>query len=269
MQITDGNQLLKLEGNRFIGTIPKLINSQINFKGKNNILICQENVKLWNSRIDFNLDNSVLYLSSNLHDYSVNISVHNNNVCFIGKDNFFNGRTTIVLSEGKNVIIGDGCLFSYNITIRVADGHLLYNSDTKERLNQSKSIFIGDHVWLGQNAMIFKGTQIGSGSTIGANSVLSNKTVPSNTTFAGSPVKLIHNNSFWTGHSVHGWVDEETEKMAKYESDRFIYNVDENTMDFEDIDHNFNNLTIPYDIFEYIHYNIVLNHNKNKFSIKR
>ena len=61
---------------------------KINFKGKNNILVCEEGVHLWHSRIDFNMDNSILYLSSNIHEYSVNISLHKNNVCFIGKNNF-------------------------------------------------------------------------------------------------------------------------------------------------------------------------------------
>ena len=107
MQITDANQLLELNENEFIGEIPKMTNSQINFNGKNNILVCEDDVHMWNSRIDFNLNNSVLYLSSNIHDYSVNISLHNNNVCFIGKNNFFNGRTSFVLSESKNIILGD------------------------------------------------------------------------------------------------------------------------------------------------------------------
>ena len=95
--------------------------------GKNNILICEENVHLWNSRIDFNLDNSILYLSSSIHDYSVNISLHNDNVCYIGKNNFFNGKTIFVLSESKNIVFGDDCLISYNVVFRVSDGNPIYN----------------------------------------------------------------------------------------------------------------------------------------------
>ena len=112
MQITDSNQLLDLGENEFVGELPEMTNSQINFTGKNNILICEEGVHLWNSRIDFNLDNSVLYLSESCYDYSVNIALHKNNTCFIGKNNFFNGRTTFVLSEAKNIILGDNCFIS-------------------------------------------------------------------------------------------------------------------------------------------------------------
>ena len=104
MQITNGNELLNLKDNEFIGEIPKLTNSQININGKNNTLVCEEDVTLWNSRIDFNGNNSILYLSSNKFDYAINISINENNICFIGKNNFFNGITTIVLSESRNVI---------------------------------------------------------------------------------------------------------------------------------------------------------------------
>ncbi|WP_296883494.1 acyltransferase [uncultured Methanobrevibacter sp.] len=252
MQITSPNQLLELEDNEFIGELPNLTNSQINFNGKNNILVCEEGVHLWNSRIDFNLDNSVLYLSSNIHDYSVNIVLHKNNICFIGKNNFFNGRANFVLSEAKNIIFGDDCFISYNVVFRTSDGHCIYNDVSKMRMNYAGSIYIGDHVWFGQNAMIFKGSQIGSGSIIGANSVVSNKKIPSNTTYAGSPVRLIHDNTFWTPHSVNDWGDEEVEKMSVSQSDLFSYILDDNTLDFDVLENELNSFGNPEDVVEYI-----------------
>lgn len=267
MQITDGNDLINLKNNEFIGEIPKLTNSQININGKNNTLICEENVNLWNSRIDFNGDNSIIYLSENTFDYAVNISANGNNICFIGKNNYFNGISTIVLSESKNVIIGQDCMFSYEVSIRVADVHLIYDTKTKERLNHSKSIYIGDHVWLGQNALILKGTQIGSGSIIGANSVLSNKTVPSNTTFAGSPARLTKEDTFWIGYSVHPWSEETTEQYSKYDSENFVYSPDDNSLDFDKIDSDLNNAEDPDDVILYITANFIKD-NKNRFSLK-
>lgn len=267
MQITKGKQLLKLKDNEFIGEIPKLTNSQINIKGKNNTLVCEEDVSLWNSRIDFNGNNSILYLSGNTFDYAVNISLNENNICFIGKNNFFNGITTIVLSESKNVIIGADCLFSYEVSIRVADVHLIYHTKTKERLNHSKSIYIGDHVWLGQNALILKGTKIGSGSIIGANSVLSNKTVPSNTTFAGSPARLTKEDTFWLGYSVHPWDEETTEEYSKYDSENFVYTPDDKSLDFDKIETDLNNLSNHDDVILYMLSNLI-EAGKNRFSFK-
>ena len=268
VQITDANQLLELEDNEFVGEMPKMTNSQINFTGKNNILICEEGVHLWNSRIDFNLDNSVLYLSSNIHDYSLNIALHKNNVCFIGKNNFFNGRTNFVLSEAKNIILGDDCFISYNVIFRTSDGHCIYSDVTKERMNYAGSIYVGDHVWFGQNAMIFKGSKIGSGSIIGANSVVSNKKVTSNTTWAGAPVRLIHEDTFWTPHSVHDWDDEVVEKMAKSDSDLFSYAIDEKTLDFSVVEETLNGFSNPDDIVDYIMVTFLIS-GKNRFSLRQ
>ena len=266
MQITDAEEFLNLEGNEFIGELPKLTNSQINFNGKNNILVCEDGVCLWNSKIDFNGDNSILYLSRNSFDYALNVSINGNNVCFIGKNNFFNGICTIVLSESKNVIIGEGCLFSYGNLIRVADGHLIYNTKTKERTNYSKSIYIGDHVWFGQNALILKGTHVGSGSIIGANTVLSNKVVPSNTTFAGAPARLIKEDSFWIGYSVHPWDENTTEEYSKFDLDTFIYSIDESTLNFDEIENELNSFSNLEDIMLYLLSNFLVS-SKNRFTI--
>ena len=267
VQITDSSQLMDLEENEFIGELPRMTNSQINLTGKNNILICEEGVHLWNCRIDFNLDNSVLYLSESCYDYSVNISLHKNNICFIGKNTFFNGRTTFVLSEAKNIVLGNNCFISYNVIFRTSDGHCIYHSGSKDRLNYAKSIYVGDHVWFGQNAMIFKGSKIGSGAIIGAGSVVSNKTVKSNTTSAGAPLRVIHEESFWTPHSNHGWGEEEIRKMSKSDSDLFVYDVDENTLDFDEIEDELNGFSDPDDVVEYLWSKFLIS-GKNRFSIK-
>lgn len=267
MQITRPEELMNLEDNEFVGELPKFTNTEININGKNNILICEDNVSLWNCRIDFNNDNSILYLSSNSFDYFFNISLNGNNRCFIGKNNFFNGQLYLILSESKNIVIGNDCLISHGISVRTSDVHLLYNSKTKERINYSKSVYIGDHVWLGQSAMILKGTRIGSGATIGAGSVLSNKLVPSNTTFAGNPAKLLHEGTFWIGYSVHPWDEETTEKYSKHESDMFIYTPNEDSLKFEDIERDLNQITTSEAMIDYIASTLFFA-GKNRFSFK-
>lgn len=95
--------------------------------------------------------------------------------------------------------------------------------ESKERINQSKSVFVGDHVWLGQSSMLLKGTQIGSGSIIGAGSVVAGKQIPSNTAWAGNPVRKVKSGVFWSGQCVHRWKDKETKDFWSMQTDRFIF----------------------------------------------
>lgn len=165
-----------------------------------------------------------MYLSSSKELYYLNISIYNNSLLWIGKNNYINGNLNIILSEQTNVLIGDNCLFSFGIWIRTADAHLVYDSQLKLRKNYSKSIFIGDHVWIGQNALILKGTKIGSGSIIGAMTVVSGKRIPSNTSWAGNPARMVGQNLFFTSSCVHRYTDKETKKSVYYESNEWIYN---------------------------------------------
>ena len=84
----------------------------------------------------------------------------------------------------------------------------------------SKSIVIGDHVWIGQNSLILKGTYVGSGAIIGANSVVSGKKIGSNSIWAGNPVKELRKGIYWLRTSSKNWGMEET---LKYPKSRITY----------------------------------------------
>ncbi|WP_069593135.1 acyltransferase [Methanosphaera sp. WGK6] len=242
-----------------------LVDSKINFHGHNNVLICEDNVKLVNSLIDFRQNNSIIYLSSSINNYNIMVSVNNNSVLFIGKNNYMNGRLNLILSESKHIFIGNDCLFSFGLWFRLADPHLIYDINSMTRINPSKSIFIGDHVWIGQDSMILKGTQIGSGSIIGAKSLVSNKIIPSNTIYAGNPVKEVRKNVFFDSHSVHAYVEKDTLKSMNYDSNRWIYEDDGNIIKFDDIDELFNSNNFD----EIIEFLVNLNNEKlhNRFFI--
>ena len=222
--------------NKILGIQPTLLKSNISFKGKNNILICEENVVLENSNISFNGHNSIVYLSRNKNKYYLGVSLYNNSVLYFDENCYINGKVNMVLSEEKHIIIGKDCLFSFGLWFRLADPHLIYDIETSERINYSKSIYIGDHVWLGQDAMILKGTQIGSGSVIGARSLVSGKKISSNTIWGGNPAKQIKSNIFYDSRCVHSYTTEETEKTSKNASQDWIYTKDENTYNFDKLE---------------------------------
>ena len=222
---------------------PELENSKIIFSGKNNILFCEQGVVLKNSTITFNGDNAVVYLSRNTYNYFLSLSVYSSNVFYMGRDNYINGLLHIILSERKHVFIGSEGIFSVGVWMRNADPHLVYSCESGHRVNNTQSIFFGDHVWVGQSAMILKGTEIDSGSIIGAMSVVAGKKIGHNSSWGGNPARKISDSVFWDGACVHNWNQEKTQISQAYASfnntdpERYIYGYDRNqAISFRDLD---------------------------------
>ena len=162
-------------------------------------------------------------MSTSNHPYLLNVVLYHHSVLAFGRKSFFNGIINIALGERQHVVIGEGCMFSFCIWLRTADVHLIYDCETKCRINPSRSLFIGDHVWVGQNAMIMKGSQLGSGCIIGAMAVVAGKKIPSNSSWAGNPARQIKSGIFWEGSSVNRWTADDTKNHEVYSSDHFIY----------------------------------------------
>ncbi len=256
-----------LNDNQVIGNL-KLDNASIEFKGKGNVLYCTELISLKNCKLRFTGNNSLIYFDENKEPFSINIRVGNDSVFYIGKQCFFNKTSYFYATERKNVIIGNECLMSFGVYLRTSDPHLIYDVETKKRLNFSKSILIGDHVWVGQNCLILKNTQIGSGSIIGGNSVVSGKKISSNTLWAGNPAKKIKDNVFYGEYkSTHDY-DLELEENSNYCKKVYKYESDKNTINFETFDNNLRSISNVNDKINYIKDNLVNNENKNRFFLK-
>lgn len=208
--------------NVVIGNI-ELVNSLINWGGHNNIIYIPDGHKvvLRNSNIRFLGNNSLVFLNTN--NVCLNINIFNNNTFYLGENASINKGFNVNLSEEKSVFIGNDLLSSFDIWIRTADPHLIYDSNTKTRINPSKSVFIGDHVWLGQESFIFKGSIIGSGSIIGAKALTTNKVYKSNASFGGITAKLLKDNVFFLKTCVHDFTSTETLRFEKLENDKFVF----------------------------------------------
>lgn len=121
----------------------------------------------------------------------------NESVLEIGSDTDIGIDLIMLVLEGKKVIIGKDCMFSSNITIMNSDAHSIISLDENERLNFSKDINIGDHVWIGAGVTILKGTDIQDNTIIGSRSLLTNKLYQNNCVYAGSPAELRRENVNW------------------------------------------------------------------------
>lgn len=228
----------KLEKNRVTGH-PEMHKSQITFKGDNNLLYCEGNVKLDNAKFTFNGNNSIVYLSSALNSqYSFNLVIYNDSTFFIGREGNMSSPININIQENQNVIIGAGVTISSGVNIRTADIYPIYDNQTKQRVNFANSVFIGDHVWIGHLAYISRGARIGSGAILENNSfVPHNAKIPSNSIAFGNPVKIDRKNVFYTNDFLAYNRAETSLESKEYKSDVFIYEfVNQETLDMNKID---------------------------------
>ena len=271
-RISDLNKVDELTENKILFQDDKenvfLKNSEIIFKGKNNIVFLENDVTLRDSTMIFEGNNNVVYLSSTTKLYLLKVTTFNNSVFYMGENNYLSGTLYATISERKHLLIGDEGVFSFGLFIRLADGHMIYDVNTHERINPSKSVFIGDRVWLGQDSIILKGTKIGSGSIVGAKSVVSGKTIPSNTVWGGNPAKQIKKDVFFTKTSVNGFKAKKTKKTMVNEDDLFIYEKEEGiTKSFGKIEKDFNKIKDPEEKLQYIIENIRNCKEKNRFFV--
>lgn len=102
-----------------------------------------------------------------------------------------------VVQGGVTCTIGEGCLFSENITIRCTDHHSIFDLDTGDQINKPAGVTIGRHVWVGQDCAIAKGVTIEDGAIIGARSLVVGH-VGRAELWAGSPARRLRERVSWT-----------------------------------------------------------------------
>ncbi|MFJ8069629.1 acyltransferase [Peribacillus sp. NPDC096447] len=198
------------------------VNSKIKFLGNGNRLIIERGSKFKNVTLNFNGNNSLIIIGKSNRNATMSVSVWNDNTFFLGRNYSFNGLARFILSEQKNLFIGDDNMFSSGVVVRLADPHLIYDVTTQKRINPTKSVYLGDHIWIGQDVMILKGVEVGTGSILGAKSLVA-KSIPSNVAAAGSPARVVRKNVFWARPSVHAYTEKETVESQNFPDGRFVY----------------------------------------------
>ncbi|MBQ7677314.1 MAG: hypothetical protein IJT32_03690 [Lachnospiraceae bacterium] len=209
------------DNNRLYGAPCAMERSVITFSGKNNILYCEEGVTLTDAKLSFKGDNSVIYLSRSQTGYTLTrIDVHHDCVCAFGPQDMISphGTLEIIASEHSHCVFGEACFISLEVFIRTSDAHAIFSATTKERVAKPKSVFIGDHVWLGQGVTLMKGTRIDSGAIVGSAACVAGKRIAHNSSWAGNPAKQIGTGIFWNPSPVHGWTAADGEQYTDYAS---------------------------------------------------
>lgn len=134
------------------------------------------------------------------------------------------------------------------------------------RINPTKSIYVGDHVWVGQSVIVLKGSKIHSGSIIGAMSLIAGKEILSNESWGGNPIQRITSNITWSKECVHRWTETESKKYEQLTSRKYIYKS--SSKDYIDFDWIENELTSRESAFEKSEFlkDLSENRSKNRFA---
>ena len=252
-----------LKNNKIMGDLT-LNNSVIYFHGENNILFCQKGVKLKDSIINFNGNNSLIYLSVSPVDYSIRVQIFNNSVIFFGKNNNISPLLRISIQESRNFMMGDNCIIGANLFCRTSDCFLVYDLNTKHRLNNPNNIYIGDDVFIGDGCNIVNGCTIKSNAVISHFTTLSNNFVAeSNCYYEGNPAKIIHDNVIFENKYTGYFKEEDIERNEIYTGDyskKHLPSYDKNL--FEDV-----KKLSSLEKLDYIHHIIIPSKQKNSSHI--
>ncbi|MCL9821163.1 hypothetical protein NCR96_05355 [Helicobacter sp. 14348-15] len=256
---------LRENGNIIYGDINKQINFKCDFKGQNNIVFFVGGSR--NVDITFRNNDGLVFIGNNVTT-SGKINISSNGICFIDDNSTFN-VTSIHVYESKNIIFGRDCMFSWGIWLATCDHHLIIDSMSNYRINFSKSIYIGDHVWCGQETSILKGAFIASGAIAGAKSCITSKIHNSNTINAGMPSKEVKQNIFWLRDDpvVGRWTQEQTKQNAHKEINDFKYTYDKSQfLSPKAIEKKLDSLTTANEKLEFLYDALYCNNNKNRFA---
>lgn len=183
---------------RFSGRIDQGV--KVIFRGSGNVLELGDKPHLKSLTVNFDCDNGLLSIGSSgarlVAALSAGIRIGQDCSVRLGRNVSSTGAVTITAAEGASVDVGNDVMFSSRNEIRADDAHPIFDVRTGKRVNESRSIVIGDHVWFAGGSSVLGGSTIGSGSVMGFNALVIG-TIPNNVIAAGTPAKVVRRDIAW------------------------------------------------------------------------
>ena len=172
---------------------------KITFRGKNNVVEFLEGTVLRNCSFHISGNNNRIIFDRCVAGKQVDLCTEGNgNRIFAGERTSFAGAIHLACIEGVSITIGKDCLFSSQIVFRTGDSHVVTDLEGN-RINPSKDIVFGDHIWVGHRALINKGVHIGNDNIIGTGAIVTKSIPETNCVIAGVPAKVVKTGVNWNG----------------------------------------------------------------------
>ncbi|KQM84578.1 acyltransferase [Agromyces sp. Leaf222] len=168
------------------------------FTGRDNTVRIASDARIGTLSIQFDCDNGVASIASSkgVPAFSARIRVGQDSRVLIGENVSTTEPVGISATEGTTVEVGRDTMIAIGVQLRADDGHPIFDVRTERRVNLSRSISIGPHVWLATNATVLGGVTVGSGAVIGFGSIVT-KDVPNNCVAVGNPARVVRRDTAW------------------------------------------------------------------------
>lgn len=175
-----------------------LCHVKISITGKGSSLVIGPRSVLRNCNIVISGNNARIYIKGcGTLLKNVSIVVKDDDGSILIGSNFTMEGGMMEALEGMKISIGNDCMFSSDINIITGDYHVITKKGTEERVNVSRSITIGNHVWLARGVSVLKGSYIADNSVVGSGAIVSGDLSISNSIYAGIPAHKIKDDIDW------------------------------------------------------------------------
>jgi len=176
----------------------RLKKTTIKLRGSNNRLVIGENVTLTHCEIRLDGSDNLIEIGDNVRFSGGKIYLvgTRGQHIRIGADTTVEGAYLLV-DEAASIDIGRDCMFSADIIIRTGDKHSILDGVSGERVNRSRSIHIGDRVWIGRDVVVLKGTVLQPETVVATRSLVSRAFDEGCCVVAGVPAKVVKRGTRW------------------------------------------------------------------------
>jgi len=198
-----GNNIKIGGGNRLIISKSLLKGTTVLFHGQNCSITIGNANRLNNCKFEiFGNENHIVIGNNNSFKDTSFWLEDAGSIIRIGNRNKLCGYTHLGIAEGKELTIGNDCMFSKNIYITTTDSHSIIDNETGLRINLAKSVRIYNHVWLGRDVTIGKGVVISENVIVGGKSYVTKSIEKSNVIVAGIPARVVKDKVTWKSERI-------------------------------------------------------------------
>lgn len=189
---------IKGQGNRIEASCALLKKVDIRVDGNNNRILIEDFSTLKGVSITLYGNDNTVHIGPWCHMIGTELCIENSgNTISIGEHTKILGKTHLAALEGTKIEIGKDCLFSSDIHFRTGDSHSVLDMEGR-RINDSRDILIGEHVWVGTKVICLKGAAVPAHSIVGAGALVTKDFSQPHCVLAGNPARVVKTGVDWS-----------------------------------------------------------------------